>query len=200
VDTPVVGQFHWNPDEYRALMRAEVPDYDRLQEELVTATQGAHARSILDLGTGTGETARLVLGAHPRARLVGIDSSEPMLHVARRSLDAARASLRLGRLEDPLPPGPFDLCISALAVHHLDGPGKANLFKRLGPVLSPVGTFVLADVVVPDDPADAVTPLSPDYDLPSTIDEQLTWLDAAGFDASVAWCHRDLAVLRAECG
>jgi tRNA (cmo5U34)-methyltransferase len=193
-------QFHWNPDEYLALMRAEVPDYERLQEELVAATHGADAQSILDLGTGTGETARRVLDAHPRAQLSGIDSSEPMLDVARSSLDRRGATLRLSRLEDPLPPGPFDLCISALAVHHLDGPGKADLFKRLGAVLTTGGRFVLADVVVPDDPADALTPLSPDYDLPSTVAEQLTWLGAAGFDAEVTWRHRDLAVLRAECG
>jgi tRNA (cmo5U34)-methyltransferase len=175
-----MGQFHWNPDEYRALMREEVPDYDRLQDELVAATQGVDARSILDLGTGTGETAGRVLAAHPRARLMGIDSSEPMLDVARRSLDRARVTLQLGRLEDPLPSGPFDLCVSALAVHHLDRPGKADLFSRLGAVLSPGGRFVLADVVVPDDPAEAVTPLSPDYDLPSTIGEQLTWLARRG--------------------
>jgi tRNA (cmo5U34)-methyltransferase len=191
-------QFHWNPDEYLALMRAELPDYERLQEELVAATQGADAQSILDLGTGTGETARRVLDAHPRAQLTGIDSSEPMLDVARSSLDRTRATLRLSRLEDPLPPGPFDLCISALAVHHLDGPGKADLFKRLGAVLTVGGRFVLADVVVPDDPADALTPLSPDYDLPSTVAEQLRWLGAAGFEAEVTWCHRDLAVLSGE--
>jgi tRNA (cmo5U34)-methyltransferase len=70
-----VGQFHWNPDEYRALMGAEVPDYDRLHDELVAATQDVDARSILDLGTGTGETAARVLAAHPRARLLGIDAS-----------------------------------------------------------------------------------------------------------------------------
>jgi tRNA (cmo5U34)-methyltransferase len=58
----------------------------------------------------------------------------------------------------------------------------------------------LADVVVPADPAEAVTPLSPDYDLPSTVAEQLAWLEAAGFEAAVTWSHRDLAVLRAECG
>ena len=195
-----MGQFHWKPDEYRALMRAEVPDYERLQVELVAATQVVDARSILELGTGTGETAARVLAAHPRAQLVGIDSSEPMLDVARGALDGARATLKLGRLEDPLPTGPFDLCISALAVHHLDGPGKADLFRRLHEVLSPRAMFVLADVVVPEDPADAVTPLSPDYDLPSTVAEQLTWLDAAGFEAGVTWCRRDLAVLSGECG
>jgi tRNA (cmo5U34)-methyltransferase len=193
-------QFHWNPDEYVALMEAEVPDYERLQEELVAATRGMDAGSILDLGTGTGETARRVLDAHPRAQLTGIDSSEPMLDVARSSLDRTRATLRVSGLEDPLPAGPFDLCVSALTVHHLDGAGKADLFERLSAVLSPGGRFVLADVVVPDDPGDAVTPLSPEYDLPSTIPEQLTWLDAAGFDTRVTWRHRDLAVLRAECG
>jgi tRNA (cmo5U34)-methyltransferase len=191
-------QFYWNPDEYPALMRAEVPDYERLQEELVAATQGADAQSILDLGTGTGETARRVLHAHPGARLSGIDSSQPMLDEARSSLDRTRATVRLSRLEDPLPPGPFDLCISALAVHHLDGPGKADLFKRVGAVLTTGGRFVLADVVVPDDPADALTPLSPGYDLPSTVAEQLTWLGAAGFEAEVTWRHRDLAVLSGE--
>jgi hypothetical protein len=51
-----VEQFHWNPDEYLALMRAEVPDDEPLQEELVAATRGADVRSILELGTGTGET------------------------------------------------------------------------------------------------------------------------------------------------
>jgi tRNA (cmo5U34)-methyltransferase len=193
-----LGQFHWNPDEYLALMRTEVPDYERLQEELVAATDGVDAHSILDLGTGTGETARRVLAAHPRAHLVGFDSSEPMLGVARTSLDPARVTLRVGRLEDPLPAGPFDLCISALAVHHLDGPGKADLFRRLSSVLSPGARFVLADVVVPDDPVDAITPLSPDYDLPSTVAEQLSWLAAAGFAAAVTWSHRDLAVLRGE--
>jgi tRNA (cmo5U34)-methyltransferase len=195
-----VGQFHWKPDEYRELMRAEVPDYERLQEELVAATQGVDARSILDLGTGTGETAARVLAAHPRAHLTGIDSSEPMLDAARQAVDGARATLQLGRLEDPPPAGPFDLCVSALAVHHLDGPGKADLFKRLASVLSPGSRFVLADVVVPDDPADTVTPLNPDYDLPSTVAEQLSWLAAAGFEAGVTWRHRDLVVLRAECG
>jgi tRNA (cmo5U34)-methyltransferase len=193
-----VEQFHWNPDEYLALMRAEVPDYEPLQEELVAATRGADVRSILELGTGTGETARRVLAAHPRAHLLGIDSSESMLEAARNALDGARAMLMLGRLEDPLPPGPFDLCVSALAVHHLDGPGKADLFRRLGAVLAPRARFALADVVVPDDPADAVTPLSPDYDLPSTVAEHVAWLEEAGFEAGVTWRHRDLAVIRGD--
>ena len=97
--------------------------------------------------------------------------------------DAAGRRPARARLEDPLPAGPFDLVFSVLAVHHLDGPAKADLFRRVAAVLEPGGRFVLADVVVPDDPADAVTPLSPGYDLPSRADEQLAWLREAGFEA-----------------
>jgi tRNA (cmo5U34)-methyltransferase len=136
-----------------------------------------------------------VLARHPGATLVGIDASADMLAVACERLPDA--DLRVARLEDPLPAGPFDLVFSALAVHHLDGPGKADLFARVVAVLEPGGRFALADVVVPDDPADAVTPLSPDFDLPSRAGDQLGWLRDAGLEASVVWAERDLAVIEA---
>jgi tRNA (cmo5U34)-methyltransferase len=53
---------------------------------------------------------------------------------------------------------------------------------------------------MPDDPADAVTPIDRVYDKPSTIDDQLRWLAAAGLDARVVWARRDLAVIVAESG
>ena len=61
------------------------------------------------------------------ARLVGIDESPPMLEQARADLPADRVEeLRVARLQDPLPEGPFELVFSALAVHHLDGAGSAT--------------------------------------------------------------------------
>jgi tRNA (cmo5U34)-methyltransferase len=184
----------WEPEGYPELVRREVPDYERLQDETAAAT-GTGARRILELGTGTGETALRVLARHPRATLVGLDASDLMLEGARAALPADRIDLRLGRLEDPLPNGPFDVVVSALAIHHLDGPAKADLFARVAALLAPGGRFVLADVVVPEDPADVVTPLEEGFDLPSGVAEQLEWLAAAGLRAHVAWAHRDLAVL-----
>jgi tRNA (cmo5U34)-methyltransferase len=186
------GQFHFHPDEYIALMESELPDYHRLQDETAAAT-GTGARRLLELGTGTGETALRVLARHPGASLMGIDVSDEMLAVARERLPGA--GLRVARLEDPLPAGPFDVVFSALAIHHLDGPGKAGLFRRVAAVLAPGGRFVIGDVVVPDDPADAVTPLSPGYDMPSPVADQLAWLGEAGFFAAVVWSARDLAVI-----
>jgi tRNA (cmo5U34)-methyltransferase len=171
-------------------MHSELPAYERLQDAAAAAS-GSHAHRLLELGTGTGETARRVLSRHPGAALVGVDVSAEMLAVA----DLPGADLRVARLEDPLPEGPFDLVFSALAVHHLDGAAKADLFARVAAVLESGGRFVLADVVVPDDPADATTPLSPGFDLPSRADEQVAWLREAGLDATVVWSEGDLAVI-----
>jgi tRNA threonylcarbamoyl adenosine modification protein (Sua5/YciO/YrdC/YwlC family) len=187
-------QFHFHPESYLAEIRADMRSYDRLQDELVSAT-GAPVRRILELGTGTGETARRLLARHPEAHLTGLDESPAMLAAARDSLAGERAELLVARLQDPLPGGPFDLVASALSVHHLDAEAKADLFRRVRSALSPGGRFVLADVVLPPDPRDALTPLTPGFDQPSAVSDQLEWLERAGFEARVAWESGDLAVI-----
>jgi tRNA (cmo5U34)-methyltransferase len=189
----VGDQFHFHPEAYLQLVRSEVPAYDRLQDVVAQATSGLDARSILDLGVGTGVTSQRVLTEYPDARLLGVDESSDMLEHARRALPVA--DLRAARLEDPLPPGPFDLVLSALAIHHLDRWAKADLFRRVASVVVPGGRFVVGDVVVPEDPADAVTPIDGEYDKPSSAAEQLRWLCEAGFQAHIAWVEADLAVL-----
>jgi tRNA (cmo5U34)-methyltransferase len=160
------------------------------------ATRGLDAREMLELGIGTGETARRVTSVHPTARLVGIDESADMLDQARRVLPDAE--LRVARIEDALPAGPFDLVYSALAVHHLAPAGKRDLFRRVRSVVRPGGRFVLGDVVVPERPGDAVVPLTPDFDLPDRALDQVRWLGEAGFRARIVWEHADLAVITAE--
>jgi tRNA (cmo5U34)-methyltransferase len=192
-----VGQFHFQPERYLELMHSEVPGYDELQDEVARAAAGLPVEDVLDLGTGTGETAARILNSYPEARLTGVDESAGMLCAARAALGNAPVLL-VARLEDPLPPGPFDLVLSALAVHHLDGAGKADLFRRVARVLRPGGRFVLGDVVVPEDAADAIVPLTADYDRPDTIADQLAWLEDAGFEARVTWRLRDLAVFAGE--
>ena len=190
-----MADFRFVPEGYLESMLEEIPGYVELQEETARATEGLRAARILDLGTGTGETARRILERHPGAHLTGIDASPEMLEEARRHLPSG--GLRVSRLEDPLPEGPFDLVVSTLAVHHLDAAGKADLFERVAAVLAPGGRFVLADVVVPERPEDAVIACTPGFDLPDPVPDQLEWLEAAGLEPQVTWARRDLAVLSA---
>jgi tRNA (cmo5U34)-methyltransferase len=186
--------YDFTRESYLTMMREAVPGYDRLEDEVAAAT-GVGAKSILELGTGTGETARRLLDRHPDAKLIGIDASQGMVNVARESLPSDRASLVIRRLDDPLPEGPFDLVVSALAVHHLEGASKADLFRRVAKALDATGTFVLADVVEPVSPSYVVTAIDPEVDHPSRLDEQVAWLEAAGLLPEVTWTHRDLVVI-----
>lgn len=186
-------QFHFDPTTYLESMRADIPVFDELQDETARATEGIAAEDILELGVGTGMTAKRVLAVHPKAKLVGIDESEAMLAEA----DVA-GDLRGSRLEDPLPEGPFDLVVSCLAIHHLDADGKRDLFRRIAAVLRPGGRFVLADVIVPEREEDAVTPTTPGFDRPDPLEPQLEWVREAGFEPETTWTWKDLAVVRAD--
>jgi SAM-dependent methyltransferase len=77
-----MSQFHFTPADYLELMRSELPAFHELQEAVAVATEGLTVARILELGTGTGETARRVLERHPAARLTGIDVSAEMLAAA----------------------------------------------------------------------------------------------------------------------
>lgn len=188
-------EWEWDPETYLATMLDEIPGYEELQEAVVAATSAIDARNVLELCTGTGETGLRVWPKHPGARWMGIDASEAMLARAQERLPDA--DLRLQRLEGPLPEGPFDLVVSVLAVHHLDGAGKRDLFSRVAGVLRPGGRFVLGDVVVPAAGEQGPIEIDRVMDLPDSVADQLSWLETAGFAAEARSVRVDLAVFDA---
>src|SRR5580693_4522737 len=112
---PLMTQFHFDPASYLELMREEVPAYGRLQEEVAAATAGLTASSVLDLGTGTGETLAAVLARHPGAVAVGVDRSAAMLDAAQTRLAGLGVDLLVADIGDPLPPRPSPLVPCARA-------------------------------------------------------------------------------------
>lgn len=178
-------------------MRKALPLYDELQDQVLHACADVTAARMLDLGAGTGETSRRYLDAHPGTQVVALDAKEGMLQIAAGVL-GANADLRLGRLEDPLPEGPFDLVVSALAIHHLPAPGKAVLFCGIAERLSPGGRFVMGDVVVADGEVSHPAPLDPAVDFPDRVGDLLEWLRQAELQPSINWLNGDLAVISAE--
>lgn len=118
-----------------------------------------------------------------------------MLSVARRQLPSA--TFIVARLEDPLPEGAFDVVVSAFAIHHLDAAQKARLFRSVSDPLSPGGRFAMLDVVIPTESVVALIPLEEGVDKPSSVDDMLQWLDAAGLRAETVYAAGDLAILAA---
>ncbi len=161
-----------------------MPRYAELQEETIAAIPFAPER-VLELGIGTGETTRRLLAAHPDASVTALDSSPEMVFRAR---GLGIEQVRLARMQDPLPDGPWDLVISVLSVHHLDADAKRDLFRR---VREHSRALVIGDVVEVS-PERRVAPLEPGFDLPSRAADQAEWCGG-----EIVWEADDLAVIRA---
>ena len=140
--------FHAYANDYDAARRRLVPMFDTFYGTAVQALELGRApiTRVLDLGAGTGLLSERVLAAHPEADVVLLDGAPAMLEQARERL-GERARYVLGDLTDPLPGGPWDAVVSALAIHHLADADKADLFTRVRTALAPGGVFVNAEQV-----------------------------------------------------
>ncbi|MEZ5075178.1 MAG: class I SAM-dependent methyltransferase [Solirubrobacterales bacterium] len=176
--------FHWDPDTYLETIRDQVPGFDALQEAAVAAVPFPPATA-LDLGIGTGETSRRLLEAYPQARITGLDASPEMVFRARR----LGIEVRLARMEDPLPDGPWDLVVAVLSVHHLDAAQKRNLFRR---VREQARALVLAEVVAVDPPRERKAPIDAAHEFAEKAADLAAWSGG-----EIVWSEGDLAVIRA---
>ncbi|MEK6277186.1 MAG: class I SAM-dependent methyltransferase [Actinomycetota bacterium] len=175
-------QFHTDPDTYLDRIRAAFPGYDQLQDRAIEAIPFPPGR-VLELGIGTGETTRRLLDAYPDAEVTGLDASPEMVFRAREM----GIEVRLARMEDPLPDGPWDLVIAVLAVHHLTADQKRDLFRR---VREESRSLVLADQVEAAEHALAPKAGVDFLEGPADLAE---WCGG-----EVVWEAGDLAVVRAD--
>ena len=214
--------FDAHADGYDAVRRRLVPPFDAFYGtavgalELVTGPVGR----VLDLGAGTGLLAARVLAARPAAEIVLLDGAPAMLDQARAAL-GDRARYVEGDLGAPLPDGPWDAVVSALAIHHLDDDGKAALFARVHGALRDGGVFVNAEQVAGPTPwldqlyrerheraARALGATDEEWaaslqrmahDRCASVEQHLEWLREAGFaDADCLFKDHRFAVIVAR--
>ncbi len=193
-------------DTYDADRRVLIPSFDAFYGTAaeVAALDRSGPVRVLDLGAGTGLLSSVLAAALPEASFVLLDEAPAMLEraVERLAPLGDRVTTVVADLRDPLPPGPFDVVASALAVHHLDDDGKAALYLRASDVLAPGGVFVNAEQVAGPTPqldarfkarwrehcralgATDETLAAADarmaIDLPASVPAQLEMLDQAG--------------------
>ncbi len=109
---------------------------------------------ILELCCGEGLLAGALLEGFPHCIAHGYDGSEAMLQKAKarlanfgerfqtRHFDLADSDWRSSVF-------PFQAIVSSLAIHHLDGPQKQQLFRDIYRMLNPGGMLIIADVIQP---------------------------------------------------
>jgi tRNA (cmo5U34)-methyltransferase len=191
----------------------------RIVCDLIPPAAGPH--HVVDLCAGEGLLSQALLECDSRRTVHVFDGSRAMLD---------RAATVLGRYRDRVDFKFFDIfsrdwrrfewpvhaVVSSLAVHHLDGAQKQELFRDMASALAPGGALVIADVVLPateltrnvaarlwdqavqkralsldgnlkafehfrDTNWNMYTDPAPDpVDKPSTVAEQLAWMQAAG--------------------
>ena len=131
---------------------AFTPDREH-QQGIVVELIAAVASLVVELCSGGGDLAKLLLQRLPEIRLRAFDRSPRMLAAARQTcaptLTAWSPGLRSRRARLARAPAAPDVICSSLAVHHLDGGQKRQLFEDLFAALRPGGLFVLADLVRP---------------------------------------------------
>jgi tRNA (cmo5U34)-methyltransferase len=211
--TSAADTFQRAAADYDAARRRLIPPFESFYGTAVSALElaGGPMRRILDLGAGTGLLSQRVAQAHPQAHLTLLDGAPAMLEQARARVGAG-AALMAGDLVDPLPAGPWDAVVSALAIHHLADEAKRELFARIHAALRPGGVFVNAEQVAGPTPifdqryrrwhAEMAAMLGASaeewnaaqermrLDQCTDVESQLTWLRGAGF-ADVDCLFRD---------
>lgn len=109
---------------------------------------------MLDVGCGAGKLARLIAAARLNLRVVGIDSSEPMIRSAlKRSVGIANVEFRHGTVEGASSTGEFDFALTVLSFHHWEEP-EATL-AAIHRALVPGGQLWIYEMD-PEAPAEAI--------------------------------------------
>lgn len=104
----------WNPQQYSRFAGQRM----RPALDLIARIPLEHARSVVDLGCGTGNVTRILRDRWADARITGVDGSPQMLAEARKvAADIVWEQCELGTWN---PAAVFDLVFSNAALHWLD--------------------------------------------------------------------------------
>jgi trans-aconitate methyltransferase len=129
--------------EYDARIRTFIPDYEEMLDVASVAVP-VSARTIVDLGTGTGALGARCLERAPRARLIGIDVDADMLAAAARRLGPRATLVPQSFLGAAIPS--CDVVAASFALHHIRTHElKKSLHRRVRASLGPRGRYITVD-------------------------------------------------------
>ena len=204
--------------EYDRRIRTFIPYYEEMLEAVAKHVP-PQARTIVDLGIGTGALAARCLRRAKAAQIVGIDLDREMMRLAERRL-RGRVSLLCGTfLRMPLPR--CDAVVTSFALHHIrTRPAKARFYRQIAAALHLGGMFLGADCCPARDPELAreqhrawnlhlqrsysskqAAAFLDDWsheDVYVPLEAEIKLIESAGFAIEVLWRKGAFAVLRGQ--
>jgi len=146
------------PNLTREVFDATASTYDQDRARLIPGCDSfyrwgvdlipAGAKTIVDLGAGSGLLTQLVRQRFPNAKIHLIDFSAAMLDLARKRLgdDPNLTFTQADYATDPIPTGVCAI-VSSLSIHHLEDEAKRRVFRKVWEALKSRGAFVNAEQV-----------------------------------------------------
>ena len=203
----IASEFDEFSKNYTSDMQKCVPHYDFL---LACFSQGYpndfRPKNILDLGCGNGNVTEQLIDQFKEANYFLLDASKEMLSICRNRFKKYQIRVMESYFNDYMfPVDHFDIVAGGFSLHHCDQNEKRQLFQKIYNSLRENGIFAISDLMIDkhDTAHDEliaywgrlVNKNFPDgekwtwimehydeFDKPDSVENQLKWLRAAGFN------------------
>jgi len=208
-------------DRFKTQIIPRYREVEKLMQRYVLLPKDTRVK-ILELGTGTGQWASRMLKRFPNAHYHGVDFSDNMLSLASHNLKsyADRVNLQNLDLNKDTLTGRYDLIYSSFALHHIED--KQSFFKMIHKLLKRKGCYIYIDVTIahsrtieklfmeswknfmknsacPNNRIRKVITNHLENDIPETVENQLKFLQSAGFkNHELIWRFEKFAAFYAQ--
>lgn len=200
--------------KYTTLLDRAIPRYREMLETLLHHIPNyTTPLKILELGCGTGNLTALIIHKYPQSSVVVVDISSAILEECKNRF---RHNKNIQYLQTDfndlhLEMNDFDLVLSSIAIHHIQDEDKQHLFKKIHSYLKPNALFLFADqcrgatnkiyqkhiaqwkveafkLGSSESDWDMWMSHQSQHDFHTTAQEQMTWMETAGFkNIDILW-------------
>ena len=207
-------------ENYDKQRRSLIPCFDDFYGTITNlATSQKNDPIILDIGAGTGLVSDFLFKKFPKASFTLIDISDEMLILAKHrfkhnsNFKFVAGDYRIFQYSEK-----YDIVVSGLSIHHLEDLEKKALYARIFNILNSTGIFINGDQfllrsknaernyqkawkdkieesgLTDNEKKAAYNRML--LDKPATIENNLQWLDDAGFsDTEIYYKYYNFAVI-----
>ena len=211
--------------DYTAVIERCFPRYREMLWALLDYLPASFKpKTILELGSGTGNLSALLVHRYPNAEFQLVDlSSESIEQCQKRFAGSPNITfLRTDFCDLSFPDASFDLIASSISVHHLEADDKQALFQRIHGWLNQGGIFAYVDQHAgetmdiyarhianwkeislaagsTEEEWEMWMKHQREHDHHDTLSDQMMWLSEAGFDVvDCPWRYLLWTVLQAR--